>query len=135
MIYSFNLSNFEAGAFTSTRYPENCAVSGDYVIVAADDADALAQARQSAYDEWMAPDTREYHEFTVEFVDSLALRNLELGVSVAEALKGLKVVPKDHFFQVVGHSAPKESLQGMLDALKNAGMVQEENQILTWVER
>lgn len=67
-VYSFDLSDFEAGEFTATRFPPNAAVSGDWVCVARDDAHALELARKAASEEWSAPDTREHDDFTVEFV-------------------------------------------------------------------
>lgn len=67
-VYSFDLSNFEAGEFTATRYPENVAVSGDFVCVASNDAQALELAHGAAEAEWCAPETRDHDDFTVEFV-------------------------------------------------------------------
>lgn len=69
-LYSFDLSNFEAGKFTATRYPERCAVSGDWVCVADSDARALELAHTAAHEEWAAPDTREVDDFTVDFSDA-----------------------------------------------------------------
>lgn len=70
MIYSFDLSNYEAGEFTATRYPDNAAVSGDWVCIARDDKHALQLARKASSDEWSAPDTRKHDSFTVTFVDA-----------------------------------------------------------------
>jgi len=66
-LYSFNLSNFEDGNFTATRYPANCAASGDWVCLAESDEDAVAQALQAASEEWAAPESRHYADFDVEF--------------------------------------------------------------------
>ncbi len=70
MIYSFDLGNYEDGHFTATRYPANCAVGGDWVCVASSDLEAYALALKAAREEWLAPDTRDYNAFKVEFVDS-----------------------------------------------------------------
>lgn len=68
MLYSFDLSNFERGRFTATRYPDNCAVSGDWVVRAESDEHALRLARLASCEEWAAPDTREHDDFDVIFV-------------------------------------------------------------------
>ena len=73
MIYSFDLSNFEDGQFTVTRYPDNVAVGGEFVIRASSDKKALALAKKAAFEEWAAPDTRDPLDFEVEFIDSIAL--------------------------------------------------------------
>ncbi len=70
MIYSFDLSNYEAGEFTATRYPDNVAVSGDWVCRAKSDEQALKLARKASREEWAAPDTRKHDVFTVTFVDA-----------------------------------------------------------------
>lgn len=70
MIYSFDLSDYEDGKFTATRYPDNCAVGGDWVCGAIDDKEAFRLAQEAAFDEWAAPETRDWSDFTVEFVDS-----------------------------------------------------------------
>lgn len=78
MLYSFDLSNFEAGKFTATRYPRNSAVGGDWVCRAKSDASALRQARRAARYEWAAPDHRGVNAFTVDFVDSAAMDDAEV---------------------------------------------------------
>lgn len=70
MIYSFDLSNFESGRFTATRYPASCAVSGDWICSAQSDDEALERALAAAAEEWLEPQARHWSEFTVEFVDS-----------------------------------------------------------------
>lgn len=72
-LYSFDLSNFEDGRFTATRYPTTCAVGGDWVCVASSDAEALALARSASETEWAEPDTRRHDDFEVEFVDASSL--------------------------------------------------------------
>jgi len=67
VIYSFNLGDFEAGQFIATRHPDNRAVGGDWVIVAANDAAVLEAASLAAEEEWSAPETRLADDFTVEF--------------------------------------------------------------------
>ena len=76
MIYSFDLSDYEAGQFTATRYPDSYGVGGDWVCVADSDDDAIALAKQASYDEWAAPDTRAHDDFSVEFENSLAVERL-----------------------------------------------------------
>ncbi len=66
--YSFDLKNFEDGTFIATRFTGAVAVSGDWVCSAADDDEALNLARKASSEEWAAPDTRRYDDFTVEFV-------------------------------------------------------------------
>lgn len=70
MIYSFDLSDFEGGRLIATRYPDNCAVGGDWVVSARDDAQALKFAKEAALNEWAAPDIRPPLAFRVDFVDS-----------------------------------------------------------------
>jgi hypothetical protein len=72
MIYSFDLGDFESGKFVATRYPDNCAVSGDWVCGADSDEEALALAKVAAYEEWCAPDGREWDAFEVEFFDCIS---------------------------------------------------------------
>jgi len=70
MVYSFDLGDFETGAFVATRYAGNVAVSGDWVCRASSDEEALRLVRCAADEEWCAPDTREAQRFTVEFRDA-----------------------------------------------------------------
>jgi len=72
-LYSFDLSDFEDGHFLATRYPANCAVSGDWVCLASSNEDALKRAKKAAYEEWCAPDNRECSDFEVEFVDAVSI--------------------------------------------------------------
>lgn len=74
MIYSFDLSRYEAGQLTATRYPDTCAVSGDWVCTADSDALALALAHAAAETEWAAPETRHFADFDVEFLDARICR-------------------------------------------------------------
>lgn len=67
-IYSFDLTNYEEGRFTATRFPNGSAVSGDWVCSAPDDAAALDLARKAAFKEWNAPESRDPQAFAVEFV-------------------------------------------------------------------
>jgi hypothetical protein len=67
MIYSFNLSDYESGDFTATRFPDDSAVSGDWVCYAKSDRQALARAKRAALEEWAAPETREPQDFRVSF--------------------------------------------------------------------
>lgn len=69
-IYSFDLTNFEDGEFTATRFADNCAVSGDWVCHANGDLEALKLAEKAALEEWAAPETRSPKDFRVEFFDS-----------------------------------------------------------------
>ena len=71
MLYSFDLSD-PGGAYVATRYPDSCAVGGDWVCRADSDAEALALAKRAAFDEWAAPDDRPWDEFEVTFTDSAA---------------------------------------------------------------
>jgi hypothetical protein len=73
MIYSFDLSNWESGDFTATRFSDNAAVGGDWVCQAGDDGDAIKQAKLAAWEDWTAPEDREWNDFTVEFVNSHSL--------------------------------------------------------------
>lgn len=68
-LYSFDLSDYEAGRFVATRYPATCAVSGDWVVLADSDEAAVLAAHEAAESKWAAPDTRWHHDFTVEFCD------------------------------------------------------------------
>lgn len=74
-LYSFNLADFEEGQFTATRFPESCAVSGDWVCLASSDEEALRLAQEAAHEEWAAPDTRDPRAFTVKFHDSHRLQS------------------------------------------------------------
>lgn len=69
-LYSFDLSNFEAGKLAAKRYPANCVVGGDWVCLAESDDDALAQALKASAEEWAAPESRHHTDFEVEFVDA-----------------------------------------------------------------
>lgn len=69
-IYSFDLSNFEAGEFVATRHPANRAVGGDWVCAADSDEEAIALAHVAAEEEWCAPEGRHHHSFTVTFIDA-----------------------------------------------------------------
>lgn len=73
MIYSFDLSNFEGGVFVATRFPDSGGVGGDWVCRAKSDRDALAMVKRAAYDQWAAPETRQWDDYTVDFRDSVAL--------------------------------------------------------------
>jgi hypothetical protein len=70
MLYSFDLGDFEKGEFTATRFPDNVAVSGDWVCRAESDEQAIAFAKRASEEEWTSPETRGHDDFTVEFVDS-----------------------------------------------------------------
>lgn len=74
MIYSFDLSDYEAGKFTATRYSDRTAVSGDWVCRASSDAEAVAKAKRAAEQDWAAPDTRHHLDFAVDFVDAHSRR-------------------------------------------------------------
>lgn len=78
-LYSFDLSEYEAGEFVATRYPIECAVSGGWLCVASSDAEALERAHHAAWHEWAAPATRMPLDFKVRFVDSQALRDYPVG--------------------------------------------------------
>jgi hypothetical protein len=73
LIYSFDLSNWESGDFTATRFSDNVAVGGDWVCCADDDGDALKQAQLAASEDWNAPDDREWNDFTVQFVNGRSI--------------------------------------------------------------
>jgi hypothetical protein len=68
--YVFDLSNFEAGAFTATRLPRVAAVpAGAWVCVARSDEQAFALAMRAAFVEWATPHQRLPEQFTVRFLD------------------------------------------------------------------
>ena len=69
-LYSFDLSDFEAGKFVATKFAANTAVSGDWVCYADSDQQAVTLAMVAAYGDWVAPETRCWDDFVVEFVDA-----------------------------------------------------------------
>lgn len=68
-LYSFDLSRWEKGCFYAYRHPANRAVSGDWVCLAKNDAEAFQKAKKAAYHEWYMPETRHHLSFEVEFID------------------------------------------------------------------
>jgi hypothetical protein len=72
-VYSFDLTSYESGRFTATRYPAGVAVGGDWVCVAPSDEEARQLAEDAAQAEWAAPDTRGPLDFEVEFKDSTSV--------------------------------------------------------------
>jgi hypothetical protein len=76
--YVFDLSKFEQGHFTATRFaylPSR--PRGGWVCVARSDEHALALARQAALVEWAMPRTRPPEQFTVHFIDAAVARPSE----------------------------------------------------------
>ncbi len=69
-LYSFDLSDFEAGKFVATKFAANTAVSGDWVCYADSDEQAMQLAMVAAYGEWLNPSGRNWDDFVVEFVDA-----------------------------------------------------------------
>jgi hypothetical protein len=68
--YVFDLSDFEHGCFTATRFDHLTGrPRGSWVCIARSDGHALSLARQSALVEWAKPRTRSPEKFTVRFVD------------------------------------------------------------------
>jgi hypothetical protein len=68
--YVFDLSDFEQGCFTATRFEHLAGrPRGGWVCVARSDEHALSLARQAALVEWAKPRTRLPEKFTVRFVD------------------------------------------------------------------
>jgi hypothetical protein len=68
--YVFDLSQFESGFFTATRWRHLCVrPSGTWTCVARDDEQALKLAQQAAVAEWAQPVARHPEHFTVQFTD------------------------------------------------------------------
>jgi hypothetical protein len=68
--YVFDLSEFEQGYFTATRFDHLAErPRGSWICVARSDEHALSLARQAALVEWAKPRTRAPEKFTVRFVD------------------------------------------------------------------
>jgi hypothetical protein len=74
VIYSFDLSEFEAGEFHAVKFPDGSAVSGDYVCWAESDEAALASAKDASANLWGAPETRRHDDFTVTFCEAKLTR-------------------------------------------------------------
>jgi hypothetical protein len=68
--YVFDLSEFEQGCFTATRFEHLMGrPRGSWICVARTDEHALSLARQAALVEWAKPRTRAPEKFTVRFID------------------------------------------------------------------
>ena len=78
-VYSFDLSDYESGQFAATRFPDDYAVSGDWVCRADTDAEALTLAHEAAETELAAPEDRAPHDFDVTFVNSIPAAAAILG--------------------------------------------------------
>jgi hypothetical protein len=76
MLYSFEFKDFNAGQIIATRFPPNCAVSGDWVCLADSDSDARAQALTAALEEWPAPEGRDYDDYSITFVQSVRAQQM-----------------------------------------------------------
>jgi len=74
--YVFDLADFESGRFTAMRVPHlSSRPRGTWVCVARSDEQALRFARQAALLEWARPRHRRPEDFTVQFLDSLVVRD------------------------------------------------------------
>jgi hypothetical protein len=69
-VYSFDLGQFERGAFTAVRCGHlSVRPEGAWVCVARDHEQALRLARHAAVSEWATPAARHPERFTVRFAD------------------------------------------------------------------
>ena len=75
-VYSFTFNTYESGDFTAMRYPAGVAVCSDWACIADSDAEAERLAHHAAENEWTAPESRDPHGFTIEFVDSSPLADV-----------------------------------------------------------
>lgn len=54
-------------------------------------------------------------------------------IAIAEAIRELKEVPSGHLYARVNQHMTLDAYFGIISALKSAGLVKEQNSLLTWV--
>ena len=58
---------------------------------------------------------------------------LRLGVAAAETVKDLGQVPSGHLYAALMHQMTLDQYTKVVNIMKRAGMVKENNNLLTWV--
>lgn len=58
---------------------------------------------------------------------------LSAAVAIAEAIRDLKEVPSGHLYARVNQYMNLDAYNGIISALKTAGLVKEQNFLLTWI--
>lgn len=62
-----------------------------------------------------------------------AKAHLSAAIAIAEAIRELKEVPSGHLYARVTQHMTLDAYNGIISALKTAGLVKEQNFLLTWV--